>query len=263
MATDTPTLPCAACGHQNEPERVYCHNCGQKLDRSLLPKGQETVEESDEKRRRRVRKMMRPKRPIGATVKTLVSVLVFAGLIAAVFLYFQQPEILPDRKAIADRNAGDLWQSLMANPKALSLDLTEEEVNYFLKNTLKPADSSVPGVKFERAFVVFGNGTITVTVERTAWGNLPMYSSTTYAPRNSADGVTFEPIGVRFGRLGADPRIPSAPGLGLGGVQKALENEIKQFGRLAYVEPREVIVQVDGQPERRGTVKIVTKPAAP
>ena len=261
MATNTPTLPCAACGHQNEPERVYCHNCGQKLDRSLLPKGQEAVVESDSKRRKRVQKMMRPKRPAGAVVRTALSVLIFAALIASVFLYFQQPDAVPDRKGlIPDRNAGELWQALVSNPKALSLDLTEEEVNQFLKTTLKPADSSVPGVKFERAFVTFGNGTITVTVERSAWGGLPMFSSTTYAVRNSnTEATKFEPVAVHFGRLGADPRIPYAPGLGLGGVEKALEAEIKQFGRLAYVEPRETIVQVDGKPERRGTIKIVTK----
>lgn len=264
MAT-TPTLKCAACGHQNEPERVYCHNCGEKLDRTLLPKPQDVAVESDAKRRQRVKKMMRPKRNIGGILKTLISVLIFAALIAAAFLYFQQPEVLPDRKAIADRNAGDLWQALMQNPKQLSLDMTEEELNYFLKNALKPAESSVPGVKFERAFVTLGNNTITVTAERSAWGGLSMFSSTTYAVRNkpNGEGVNFEPIAVRFGRLGADPRIPSVPGLGLGGLQKALEKELGQLGRLAYVEPREVTVQVDGKPERRGVIKIVSKPLAP
>ena len=32
------TLTCAECGFVNEAERVYCHNCGKKLDRSLIPK---------------------------------------------------------------------------------------------------------------------------------------------------------------------------------------------------------------------------------
>jgi hypothetical protein len=260
MANDTFTLPCAACGHQNEPERVYCHNCGQKLDRALLPKGNEVAVESDAKRRRRVQRMMRPRRPIGAVIKTLISVLIFAALVAATFLYFQQPENVPDAKGlIPDRQASDLWQALMATPQARSIELTEEEVNYFLKNALKPAESSVPGVKFERAFVKFGQGTVTVSVERSAWGGLAMYSSTTYAVRNASDGVKFEPIGVHFGRLGLDPRIPSVAGLGLGGVEKALEKELKDFARLAYVEPREVITQVDGKPERRGTIKLVTK----
>ena len=260
MANESPTLPCSACGHQNEPERVYCHNCGQKLDRALLPKGQDIAVESDAKRRRRVQRMMRPRRPIGAVLKTLLSVLVFAALVAATFLYFQPPDGVPDaRGLIPDRQAGDLWQALMATPQARSIDLTEEEVNYFLKTALKPADSCVPGVKFERALVKFGPGTATITVERSAWGGLTMYSSTTYGVRNSTDGVKFEPIGVHFGRLGVDPRIPGVPGLGLSGVHKALEKELGQFGRLAYAEPREVVGQVDGEQVRRGSIKLVTK----
>src|SRR5215203_952535 len=130
MANDTPTIPCAACGHQNEPERVYCHNCGQKLDRALLPKGPEVAVESDAKRRRRVQRMMRPKRPIGAIIKTFLSVVIFAALIAATFLYFQQPDGVPDSKGlIPDRQAGDIWQALMGTPQPRSVDLTEEEVN--------------------------------------------------------------------------------------------------------------------------------------
>lgn len=264
MSNHTPVIPCAACGHENEPERVYCHNCGQKLDRSLLPQAAAVTNESDASRRRRVQKMMRVKRgPAGGVVKTLISVLLFAALVAAAYLHFQEPDFVPPKRAevIPDRNAGDLWQALIANKQALTVDLTEEEVNYFLSNSLKPADSSVPGVKFERAFVKFGPGTITVTVERSAWGGLPMFASTTYFARNTAEGVKFDPIGVYFGRLGVDPRIPQAAGLGLGGVQKALEKELANLGRLAHVEPREVVEKIEGGERRRGFIKLVTKPA--
>ena len=30
------TLTCKECQHVNEEARIYCHNCGTKLDRSLL-----------------------------------------------------------------------------------------------------------------------------------------------------------------------------------------------------------------------------------
>ena len=33
--SSTPKLTCGQCGYENEPERVYCHNCGTKLDRSV------------------------------------------------------------------------------------------------------------------------------------------------------------------------------------------------------------------------------------
>src|SRR5207244_11163987 len=35
-ATTTITLTCPECRHENEIERIYCHSCGARLDRSAL-----------------------------------------------------------------------------------------------------------------------------------------------------------------------------------------------------------------------------------
>jgi hypothetical protein len=261
MSKHSPILQCGACGHQNEPERVYCHNCGEKLDRSLLPTPKELAVESDTEKRRRVKKMMNVSSgSFKREVKTFFTVIVFAALVAAIFLYWQKPADVPPSKMVTlpDRNAADVWRALMENKAALSTELTEEEVNAFLKNALKASDSSVPGVKFERAFVTFREGTVTVTAERNAWG-LPTFSSTTYAPRVTDGGVKFEPIGVTFGKLGVDPRVPFAANLGLGGLKSAMAKEIGTFDRLAVAEPHEEIKMVEGKPERRGWIKIVTK----
>ena len=34
--TTTITLVCPDCQHENEPQRIYCHSCGARLDRSKL-----------------------------------------------------------------------------------------------------------------------------------------------------------------------------------------------------------------------------------
>ena len=53
---DTRRLTCAECKYENEVERVYCHNCGEKLDRSLLPKVDEVKPGDDlDKAGRKVR----------------------------------------------------------------------------------------------------------------------------------------------------------------------------------------------------------------
>ena len=263
MSKHSPILQCGACGHQNEPERVYCHNCGEKLDRTLLPTPKELAVESDAQKRRRVKKMMTvgSGNTLKREAKTFFTVIIFAALVAAIFLYWQKPLDTPPTKmaTLPDRNAGDVWRALMENKAALSTELTEEEVNAFLKSSLKAAESSVPGVKFERAFVTFREGTVTVTSERSAWG-LPMYSSTTYAPRVTDGVVKFEPVGVNFGKLGVDPRVPFAPNLGLGGLKAAMGKELATFERLALAEPHEEVKLVEGKPERRGWIKIVTKP---
>jgi len=250
MSKHTPVLQCAACGHENEPERVYCHNCGQKLDRSILPKIEQTGGESDAQRRRRVKKMMSVRRgALGKDVKTLISVLVFAALVAAMFLFWQTPEGVPAKNPEPPiRSAADIWEALMNDKRALSADLPANDVNYYLKDALKAAESSIPGVKFERAFVTFEPGLVTVTSQRSAWG-LPMYSSTTFAPRNIDGSVKWDVVGVRFGRLGVYPTIPYAPGLGLGNLKNVLSKYVAQLDRLQHVEVRQ------------GGIRLVTKPA--
>ena len=38
-------LVCPECQRQNEPERIYCHDCGARLDRSALAKVAPKVED--------------------------------------------------------------------------------------------------------------------------------------------------------------------------------------------------------------------------
>ena len=77
------TLPCEQCGYANEPERVYCHNCGAKLDRSLLPKTTEKPPERPEKARKRIEKMTNPKSGgVGREIKALFKVAFFSALLA-------------------------------------------------------------------------------------------------------------------------------------------------------------------------------------
>ena len=62
MAAPAPTLTCKQCNYDNEPERVYCHNCGAKLDRTVLPKDPAKTKEGKEKTAKRVRRMINPAR---------------------------------------------------------------------------------------------------------------------------------------------------------------------------------------------------------
>ena len=54
-------LICPECRRENEPERIYCHDCGARLDRTALaksaPKGEDVKETQ-----RRLRTMLDPQR---------------------------------------------------------------------------------------------------------------------------------------------------------------------------------------------------------
>lgn len=224
---DLPTLKCADCGHENEPERVYCHNCGSKLDRSLLPKAEERKNfERPEDTRRRVSRMMNV-RPnwVARDFKALIKVLIFAAVVAALVLFWWPPENAPAASNDpSDFAARDEWQRQMESPAASSWTYTDKSINMFLK-TLKAGESSF--IKYEGASVKFSPGLITVLAKRDV-GGAPMWSSIDYRPVTAPDGkFRFQVVGVHYGRLGIDPSMTFAQGWGVGPVLKVLEKDFK------------------------------------
>ena len=232
------TLKCAACEHENEPERVYCHNCGSKLDRSILPKTDDQKTETAEATRSRVKKMMNPKRG-GASfndVKIGIQVIIFAVIVAAMFLFWQAPDDIPEARKdyIPLTDPGERWEQLIKTPSANMITLSEDDANIQLRRTIKGAEGSL-GIKFVRAVVSFEQGMATVIVQRDAWG-LPMYSSVSYKPVVKDGKVRGEVVGIRLGRLGIAPALGGAiEDWAVTGICKVFEKEIKQSDRLAEI----------------------------
>jgi len=249
--TDHRRIVCTACKHENEVERVYCHNCGEKLDRSLLPKVDET-QDAEEKARagRKVRKMMNPNRVNWLlSVRKFVLIILFGAVVAAVCLALQAPRNTPEAKSnrLPESEAGDVWEQMMTTKPAVRVTLKEDDINYYLRRTVKSKDEPM-GTKFERAFAGFEPGLVAVTAERNAWG-LPLYSSIKFKPV-LADGKWTAPIaGVYFGRLAVHPSLGKVAPVTLGTLSKVFQREIQQVDRLAVIEP--------GQ----GVITFVTKPA--
>ena len=207
---DTRRLVCQACSHENEVERVYCHNCGEKLDRTLLPKVEEIqTPENQVAEQKRVKKMMSPSRgSVLRQIRTFVLVIGLAALVASLFLMFQAPENLPSEKfeQLAEQNAIDLWKKMIAARPSVRVSISEYDVNHYLAKSLKSAEGPL-GVKFKRAFVAFTPELIKVTVQREMWG-LQLYSSVTFKPVQKDGKWVAEVRELRIGRLGIDPSAP-------------------------------------------------------
>jgi hypothetical protein len=244
---DSSTLKCSECGHENEPERVYCHNCGAKLDRTLLPKPEEKKNfETPDETRRRVSKMMNP-RPNWAArdLKALIKMLILSALVAALVLYWLPPENAPQAgkdKEMGDYMMRDTWSNQMTAAAATSVEYKEEDINRFLK-TLKGEEGFV---KFKGASVECTPGVLTVLVEREIWG-LSMWSSVDYHPTSKDGKFVAEVVGVHYGRLGVDPSLTFAQGWGVDAVTTALAKDFKP-DRVQSVTVEE------------GKLTIVTKP---
>lgn len=247
---ESQTLVCGACNHENEVERVYCHNCGEKLDRSTLPTVEAVTEQpalSEEQKR--IKKMMAPSRMAWlGHVRTFCLIILFAAIVAAVFLICQAPDNVPLEKTerMPELEAGRVWSEMMEARQPVSVTLKEFDVNYHLKKTIKSTEGML-GLKLKRRFVTLTPGSITVSAHRDIWGQ-PLFTSVTYKPVLTNGKWTAEITGLNIGRLGIHPAAGMFATLTTGGLAKAFEKELKQLDRLASIEPG------------KATIRFVTKP---
>jgi len=236
-SSPTANLPCEQCGYLNEPERVYCHSCGAKLDRSLLPKGDEKKQETPESARKRISKMTNPQAGwFWREVKTLFKVALYAALVAAIILIAQAPVGLPDGKKEATLRlvSSDIMEALEApTPRALSF--TEDEVNQYLKQMLKAKEGAITGVEFKRAFVNLRPGAIRMNSENSLWG-YPVFSGVDYGLEVKDGKFTATVVGGNFGRLAVDPQLMRHAAVAFNGLWTSLQRERKQMDKMQSVK---------------------------
>jgi hypothetical protein len=222
-------LTCAQCGYENEPERVYCHNCGTKLDRSLLPVETETAQESMDHARKRILKMTRPGGGAFTHVRTFFKTITWGAVVAALVLFVLPPEGVPKKNDESTANiiSGNIEDAVLA-PQPSTVQFSAIDLSSHARTRIKGA-SSVPGLTFKRSFVMLGEGTITLGFEQTLF-DYPLYSTATYRLTNVDGKVVAEKAGQHFGRLGIDPRIPGLTG-SFEKAWKGLKTENQLFER--------------------------------
>jgi hypothetical protein len=255
MADKPNTITCTQCQYVNEGQRVYCHNCGTKLDRVLLPTDNKK-EESLEKKQKRIRKAVMPSRGFYAGFgKTFIATIFWAALIAASIQIARPPDDVP-KKVAADALldvrpvAMDLEQAdEAAAPQKIIL--TEAEINGFLQNSLKskPSDLIGDSVKFERAFVNLDEGMIRITNEQSIF-DYPIYACVYYNLTIKDKKLVATCQGGHLGRLMIHPKIMMYSDLLFQQLWGALNRENKLLNQFQSIEVH------------KGHIDIVSKPHA-
>jgi hypothetical protein len=158
-------LTCAQCGYENEPERVYCHNCGNKLDRSLLPVETETAQESADIARKRILKMTRPGGSPFRHVGTFFKTVAWGAVVAALALAALPPAGVTKKSDESSANiiSGTVEDAILS-PRPSTVQFSTVDLSSHARTRIKGA-SSVPGLTFKRSFVMLGEGTITLGFE--------------------------------------------------------------------------------------------------
>lgn len=175
-------ITCSECQHENEPERVYCHNCGARLDRTKVIQ-EKAAQAPAETQNRHLKKMFDPRRGrFLRSAKKLLKMVIGAGICAAIIVMLLPPDLPPEPKSymFAPMIGMDLTSAL-ASRRTTPLIYDEAQVNSFIASNLRRKDSPAKEGYFplERVLVRFEEGVCAITTKRTLFG-YPIYSGGSY-----------------------------------------------------------------------------------
>jgi hypothetical protein len=231
MASTSPTITCKQCNFANEPERVYCHNCGAKLDRSLLPKEPAKAgKEASDKSRKRVQKLTKPNSGFFAMWhKTALNTVASALTVAALIQMARPPAGVPpiytkDQLLDAPQIPQDI-EDLQMSPTAQTRQLTEPMINMYLANAIKTTgDTSADYFQFNRAFANLNKDSIRITAQESAFG-YPIYAGSTYKLAIAGGKLVATNVGGNVGRLPVHPMIMEYCASAFDNLWAALQHE--------------------------------------
>jgi hypothetical protein len=258
------TLTCKQCGHVNEAERVYCHNCGSKLDRSLLPEETKSTPKTSSQERRRVQKLTTPARGffVGGWL-SFAYVIFWALLLSAVVEMARKPDGIPPvpgKDELTDTPPlATLVEEKMRVPVAQKLSIDEALINKYLAVKIKAQPGGLlSGVlKFDRAFANLSDGAARITIQHSLFG-YPLFVSSIYKPAVSGGQFTATNLGGNIGRLPVHPMLMERSGFLFDSLWDAFKEERGLLEKMKSVD-----VQKDkpeaGKPEAAKLV-LVTKP---
>ncbi len=248
----TTMLVCKQCNFENEPERVYCHNCGAKLDRSVLPP-EATRREDPVVVQERVRKMVSPRRGMGLRgVKHFLISVVTAAALAALVCMALPSGALPNlsRDAVMDApSITDDMEAQQQSPGSHRLAYSDDQINAFLESSVRGKGDTAGYLvaKFDRVFVHFDEGRCAITSVYSLFG-LPLYATTVQAVKIENNALVTETLGGNFGRLRFSARAMKALDPLFAPLWKVLDRDRSLLSKMQSVD------------FHKGSIAMVTKP---
>lgn len=233
-----PRVVCTECRHENEAERIYCHNCGGRLDRSGVLAQKKSEDPTAE--HRRLQKMMEGPSKLHRNFFA-VSKLALAALGAAALVQIALPPDVPaPTKAVPPQMDLDL-ESAASFQKPGPFEYSQEQVNAYLayRLTSKKKMLNKPLLDFVRATAVFRDGACTIGMERSLFG----YSIITQSSYHVESGAA-KNVGGSIGRLPIHPAIMKFADIIFADLWFALDREHKLVAKMAAVNFRDGAVTI-------------------
>ena len=235
-------ITCAACGFENDPTRVYCHSCGQKLERgessaSALPGGFTPPPPAEAARARR----RGPSRPWGSYFYALVKFAILVAVAAMVWVAFLRPDNVPAPVDADDARAAALTASFERaadSPGTAAFKFSAPDVNkWFVSSAhFKAAQNSV-ALRPVRVYAVPGEGVIRVGIEtELPAGELRLFFEGEYMPVREDGAYVLRPVRYSVGRLILPVYLGWPVERQLGGLALALSQPLELFARASEIK---------------------------
>lgn len=230
-----PKLLCSECKHENEAERVYCHHCGGRLDRSAaIP-----IKEKRVDTHKRVKRMFDPQRAkIRALFFRTCKTLLGAGAAAVLIQIALPPDVPPPTKnLVLVSQIRSEMENAVNRHHPVEIDLTEDQVNAYLSSALRTKKASLdkPLLDFERAFVALHEGVCAITIERSIFG-YPFYAGSTYSVSLKNGTLVAAAKAGSIGRMPIHPALMQYANVAFSDVYQALDFENKLVRKFTAME---------------------------
>lgn len=237
MTTTTATtkiVTCTECRHENEAERIYCHNCGERLDRStILAQKKDTPAPEDA--RKRLQKMMEGPSALRRNFFAISKLALAAVATAALVEIALPPDVPAPTKAIPPQMDLDL-ESAATFQKPGPFEYSQEQVNAYLAYRLAGRKKALnkPLLDFVRATAVFRDGACTIGMERSFFG-YSIFTQSSYRIETAGGKTSATNVGGWIGRLPVHPAIMKFGDIIFADLWFALDREHKLIGKMAAV----------------------------
>jgi hypothetical protein len=232
-------LACPDCQHENEPERIYCHNCGARLDRSAVVKEKVAEGESDAGTQKHLKKMFDPGRGRGIRVAVKLGKMLLGALCLAVLIeLILPPEFPPEPKnySFAPMINMDMVSAISSRQPS-QLTYNEEQINSYFASNLRRRDSPAKEGYFplRRVVAKFQEGTCEINIQRQFYG-LSIYSGCTYRVQIENGKIIGSATGGYIGRIPIHPQLMKYADTLLQKAWASLARERNSVAKLAGIE---------------------------
>jgi hypothetical protein len=230
-------LVCPECQRQNEPERIYCHDCGARLNRSALAKVA-PKQEDPKQTQRRLKQLLDPGRLKMRLLFFKISKIILGACALAAFIEMLLPPIyLPERVKNVELQQINLdLENATISHSTAPLQYTEEQVNAYLVNVAKTKKAALNKyLEFERALVKFNEGVCRITAERSLFG-FSVFTAISYNVALQNGTLTASNNGGSIGRMPIHPMLMKYGDILFSDVWRALDREKKLVAKMDAIE---------------------------